>query len=86
MGCGGSINYTMIHESSKWPAEHVGHDEKYWDELKRNLNNRFKRSDPMEIETPIVNAVDGGVELEHGSDEFGALFCKQCYEKVDNCN
>ncbi len=57
MGGGGSINYTMIHESSKWLAEHLGHDEKYWDELKRNLNNRFKRSDPMKIETPITKQI-----------------------------
>lgn len=37
MGGGGSINYTMIHESSKWLANHLGRTEKLWDAQKEYL-------------------------------------------------
>jgi len=47
MGGGGSINYTMIHESSKWLADQMGYNVKYWDELKKDLNAKFKRPDPL---------------------------------------
>ncbi|NEP81890.1 MAG: choline dehydrogenase, partial [Okeania sp. SIO3B3] len=32
MGGGSSINYTMIHESSSWLTEHLGHNESYWND------------------------------------------------------
>ena len=46
MGGGGSLNYTMIHESSQWLAKHLGRTESYWDDLKQELNQKFERSDP----------------------------------------
>jgi len=51
MGGGGSINYTMIHESSNWLAEHVGKDSQYWDGLKYELNKKLNRPDPFKIQT-----------------------------------
>mmetsp|Transcript_21772 Transcript_21772/g.32271 ORF Transcript_21772/g.32271 Transcript_21772/m.32271 type:complete len:587 (-) Transcript_21772:125-1885(-) len=45
MGGGGSINFSMIHESSKWLADQMGYNVKYWDELKKELNAKFKRPD-----------------------------------------
>lgn len=40
-GGGGSINYTMIHESSTWLAEQLGaggaYTPDYWDTLKQEL-------------------------------------------------
>lgn len=46
MGGGGSINYTMIHESSEWLSAHVGQSVRYWQDLKQVLNQRFNRGDP----------------------------------------
>jgi hypothetical protein len=57
MGGGGSINYTMIHESSKWLSQHLGRNEAYWDDLKQKLNIRFKRPDPTSIETPVTKHI-----------------------------
>jgi hypothetical protein len=48
MGGGGSINYTMIHESSTWLKEKMGRDEKYWDDCKKELNSKFHRPDPLD--------------------------------------
>ncbi|GKY97968.1 hypothetical protein MPSEU_000754900 [Mayamaea pseudoterrestris] len=64
MGGGGSINYTMIHESSKWLARMLGHSEQYWDDLKHDLNQRFRRSDPTQRETPITNHIVKNVAAE----------------------
>jgi hypothetical protein len=33
LGGGGSINYTMIHESSEWLVKQAGHDVAYWDKV-----------------------------------------------------
>lgn len=57
MGGGGSINYTMIHESSSWLAKNLGHDESYWDELKVELNAKFQRPDPSINETPVTQHI-----------------------------
>ena len=46
-GGGGSFNYTMIHESSDWLAKQAGRDEAYWDLCKKELNEKFKRPDPL---------------------------------------
>jgi hypothetical protein len=54
MGGGGSINYTMIHEASNWLKKYLGRTEKYWNDLKRRLNKKFDRRDPMIDETPIT--------------------------------
>jgi len=55
MGGGGSINYTMIHESSSWLAKHMGFDVEYWDSLKERLNAKFKRDNPLDDETQVTN-------------------------------
>ena len=57
MGGGGSINYTMIHESSTWLASHIGQGPAYWDELKEGLNPRFERSDPNDDLSPMAKFV-----------------------------
>ena len=57
MGGGGSINYTMIHESSHWLSSHIGQDEDYWDRLKTELNAKFHRPDPTQRETPITQHI-----------------------------
>lgn len=57
MGGGGSINYTMIHESSEWLTTHMGHSIKYWDQLKMDLNQRFQRSDPATDLSPITQYI-----------------------------
>ncbi|WP_299402525.1 GMC family oxidoreductase N-terminal domain-containing protein [Acaryochloris sp. IP29b_bin.148] len=57
MGGGGSINYTMIHESSEWLSAHVGQPVNYWQALKQSLNQRFKREDPTKDLSPITEQV-----------------------------
>jgi hypothetical protein len=59
LGGGGSINYTMIHESSEWLTKQVGHDIAYWNECKCELNGSFKRPNPFEVgyQTPFANHI-----------------------------
>ncbi len=57
MGGGGSINNTMIHESSSWLAQNLGHDESYWNQLKAELNAKFQRPDPTIRETPVTQHI-----------------------------
>ena len=57
MGGGGSINYTMIHESSKWLAKNIGYTEAYWDALKKELNAEFHRPDPAAIATSVTDHI-----------------------------
>lgn len=57
MGGGGSINYTMIHESSEWLSAHVGQSVDYWQDLKQSLNQRFERDDPVGNLSPITQYV-----------------------------
>lgn len=45
MGGGGSINYTMIHESSEWLSKNIGKPVSYWDELKVELYKKFRSPD-----------------------------------------
>ncbi len=56
-GGGGSVNYTMIFESSAWLAEHLGHDEAYWDARKKELADAFDRPDPLAAPSPILQHV-----------------------------
>ena len=57
MGGGGSINFTMIHESSQWLADKIGYDEKYWDDAKDELNCKFKRPDHFLTQTPLAKYI-----------------------------
>ena len=57
MGGGGSINYTMIHESSEWLTQHIGQNEAYWDALKAELNAKFDRKDPSRDPSPVTQHV-----------------------------
>ncbi|MEM9149143.1 MAG: GMC family oxidoreductase N-terminal domain-containing protein, partial [Cyanobacteria bacterium P01_F01_bin.3] len=54
MGGGGSINYTMLHESSQWLSHQIGHTPDYWDQLKADLNEKFHRPDPTKEVSPIT--------------------------------
>jgi len=51
MGGGGSINYTMVHESSEWLSENIGRDTEYWNELKEQLNSKLNLPDPFATQT-----------------------------------
>lgn len=69
MGGGGSINYTMIHESSKWLSENIGHSIMYWDKLKLSLNKKFCRPDPFKTQTKFsqhiqVKAMNAGFTFD----------------------
>jgi hypothetical protein len=57
MGGGGSLNYSMIHESSVWLAKHIGKTESYWDCLKQELNKKFNRPDPLKNLSPVTKYV-----------------------------
>jgi hypothetical protein len=48
MGGGGSINYTMIHESSDWLAKHIGKDAAYWEKAKTDFSRKLDRPNPFE--------------------------------------
>lgn len=54
MGGGGSINYTMIFESSAWLEQHLGHDQTYWDDRKIELAKAFHRHDPQQNLTKVA--------------------------------
>lgn len=57
MGGGGSINYTMIFESSAWLAQHLGHDLAYWDDRKAELAAAFHRDNPAHTLTQVAQHV-----------------------------
>lgn len=57
MGGGGSINYTMIHESSEWLSKHVGKTIDYWDQLKVELDKKFKSPDLPLDQSPVTKHV-----------------------------
>ncbi|HAC65738.1 MAG TPA: choline dehydrogenase [Cyanothece sp. UBA12306] len=57
MGGGGSINYTMIHESSQWLSQHIGHSISYWDQLKNDLNQKFFRPNPLINLSPVTQHI-----------------------------
>jgi hypothetical protein len=56
-GGGGSLNYTMIHESSQWLTRHIGEDVCYWDSVKGELKSKFNRPDPVDNPTPMTQHV-----------------------------
>ena len=65
MGGGGSINYTMIFESSDWLTKNFGHDQTYWDSLKEELAKSFERRAPKANMTAVAEHVKSHLE------EFG---------------
>lgn len=63
MGGGGSINYTMIHESSNWLTQHIGQTVIYWDALKAELNKKFKSPDiPLDQSEITKHVLNKGQE------------------------
>lgn len=78
MGGGGSINYTMIHESSKWLAESVGQTVEYWDCLKVELNKQFERVDPGQDLSPMASKV---LQAAEGS---GYVVSRDAIENIPN--
>ncbi|MGK7878003.1 MAG: GMC family oxidoreductase N-terminal domain-containing protein [Xenococcaceae cyanobacterium] len=76
MGGGGSINYTMIHESSQWLATHIGKTEAYWDDLKAELNEKFARKDPGKDPSPVTEHVlqaAQDVGFQRSTDEIHSI-------------
>jgi hypothetical protein len=74
-GGGGSINYTMMHESSGWLAGELGaggaFPAAYWDALKDELGALFQRGDPELARTPVANAVHAA--LTGGAERFDSV-------------
>lgn len=64
MGGGGSINYAMMHESSSWLSTHFGHSEDYWNDLKHELNQKFKCLDPATHATELTRYIFHVAETE----------------------
>jgi len=61
MGGGGSINYTMIYESSNWYVKNVGFgDIDYWNKCKHELGKSLDRPDPFEdgYRTPFAKIIE----------------------------
>ena len=58
MGGGGSINYTMIFESSEWLTKNLGHDQAYWDMRKQELAEAFQLRDPK------INLTDVAIHVK----------------------
>jgi hypothetical protein len=54
MGGGGSINYTMIFESSEWLSKNFGYDQAYWDNLKQELAAAFQVRNPQNTQTDVA--------------------------------
>jgi len=67
MGGGGSINYTMIFESSDWLTKNLGYDSAYWDGMKAELAEAFQRGDPRK------NLTDVAIHVKENLQGFG--FC-----------
>jgi GMC oxidoreductase len=65
MGGGGSINYTMIYESSAWLSQNFGHSEDYWNDRKQELADAFQLLDPHTDLTPVARHVQEKL-LDHG--------------------
>lgn len=57
MGGGGSINYTMIFESTEWLIQNFGRDECYWKKCKHELARKFQRENPKNTLTDVGNHV-----------------------------
>jgi hypothetical protein len=57
MGGGGSINYTMIHESSEWLTANIGKTVIYWDNLKKELNEKFAREAPSKAQSNFTKNI-----------------------------
>ena len=62
MGGGGSINYTMIFESSDWLTKNLGHDLTYWDAMKEELAKAFERQDPIASMTDVDHHVQENLQ------------------------
>lgn len=65
MGGGGSINYTMIFESSEWLSKNFGYDQDYWDNLKQELAESFQLRDPQK------NLTDVALYVKEKLENFG---------------
>lgn len=62
MGGGGSINYTMIFESSDWLTKNLGHNQAYWDARKEELAESFQLRDPKLKLTDVTLYVKENLE------------------------
>ena len=62
MGGGGSINYTMIFESSDWLTKNLGHDQSYWDAIKKELAEAFQLQDPVANMTDVDQHVQKNLQ------------------------
>ena len=62
MGGGGSINYTMIFESSDWLTKNLGHDRGYWDEMKEELAEAFQLRESKTNLTDVTRHVKENLE------------------------
>jgi len=71
-GGGGSINYTMMHESPKWLAAHLGKTEAYWEDLQKSLNAEFAARGVARTPTSAVatKIIESAVEQGYSAPTF----------------
>ena len=82
MGGGGSINLTMIHESSKWLSENIGYDVQYWDGLKKELNLKFNRPDPFTTQTKFAEFTNHDIGFGRGTRPGKGAFHSSFLRKI----
>ena len=81
MGGGGSINYSMLHESTTWLIKQFGYDEAYWDQLKKELNTKFNctAQNKSPVTKHVINVFEmsqfksNGLDIEHISSNDDTL-------------
>lgn len=80
MGGGGSINYTMIHESSDWLAEQAGRDPGYWDTCKCELNKSLDRPNPFKrgYQTPFAEYISSNAQNPENFDTNEGFSAPNC--------
>jgi GMC oxidoreductase len=71
MGGGSSINYTMIFESSDWLSKNLGHDQAYWDAIKKEFAESFQLRDPN------INLTDVAVHVKEKLEDLGFAVNKE---------
>jgi len=76
-GGGGSINFTMMYESSAWLTEHLGKNETYWDQMKAQFSEKLKLDDPFDLPERFAKVIKNNAkkienpyELPNKSDNY----------------
>jgi len=84
MGGGGSINYTMLHESNSWLVKYFGRENDYWKKLKEELNEKFRREAPMKDETSVTKHIIKTAEKLHYKEPLDNNMIENIPSMVDD--